>query len=288
VYSVPHHNIFWWIGLLCAVVTFPLLFFQSQRGNDETDVRKRLDQWYYSVRNNWHAIPGFAIQSTERFLSFLFGASIVSVRFVFVAGTIAILANFILNGLDNNVLFHDGQFFENFKFFDFVDFGTWLINAAFDITAIALSRVYLRNTSRVSGVSPLVQFVVVLCIGIVAVDMAYLVIELYDLVPNADDKAREVQQIIRGHVGLWYYVPADQHARLIMQFQRIRVAPAGSTAFVLMIVFTIATLIYYSRPLTQRPLAAVLSQLVRMKGSVVNFILGFVAAISMFVTLFAS
>src|SRR5580704_3715854 len=90
------HNLLGWIGGICAVLATAALYVQFLIGEDDQPIRDRLEGWYRATSaSDWRGFINFSLRSTDKFLSYLFGAPILSLRFVLVAGSASVLINLI-------------------------------------------------------------------------------------------------------------------------------------------------------------------------------------------------
>lgn len=138
-----HHNLFWWLGGACTILTVVALYVQFLTGDNDRVIRDRLADWYvYIADGDWPRLFVYSAGTTESFLSYLFGSRLLSVRYFLMASVIALIVNVVVLSRVGGYTIYDVEVSQG-------RVGALVgLNVFIDVTALALSRLYFRNIAR--------------------------------------------------------------------------------------------------------------------------------------------
>lgn len=289
------HNIFYWIGAVLSGLTVLLLYVQFLVGDDDRKIRDRLADWYVTIADGtWGGLLGFALRSTERFLSYVFGQRIISLRFTVVGGVVSLL----LGALIMAELFHvRSQLIKGGPVPSGPDLSPWYVftlfvtvNASCDLCSLAATRAYLRWSTK-KRISPLINLVTLFTIAYVAIGAAISGIGAVQTRGLPDYELSTKLAVLAIVLLTWpvtlFYGMSSIHGSLAAYwFVVLSLLPAAFSTSLVIIIYITSLFAYISRPLTQQLLSRTIEQLATVKTGVLPTIVGALGAASIFIGFF--
>lgn len=210
----------------------------------------------------------FALLSTERFFTFLFGQSIISIRSLVTAGSLAFFVSFLgyyLTQLETQVHepWHAFTFTVSLLFLS-GDWSLFAVTVLIDVASLFVMRLYIRNMVEHSRHNAVFDFLFMVSFSVAAVYFSMFAVSLFPV-------------IFQSHF--------NSAATLAM---RLYFFPAAFSAFVVTSICAMAVTVYATRSMAQKPLANVLEGLAKSRMNLLALITGFIGAVSMLVGLFQS
>lgn len=272
------HNLFWWLGGACAILTVVALYLQFLIGDNDKAIRDRLADWYvYIADGDWSRLFVYSAGTTERFLSYLFGSRLLSVRYFLTASAIAFIVNVVVLSRIGGYSVYDVEVAPG------LTSALVGLNVFIDVTALALSRLYFRKIAQRKHPRVLLDLVVIFGIGYLAVAVGYGFILLVGMIHG---DIAHVGLTALDNAGLFLMcllwpgiIIADvSQARQYWSFWMP--GPAAFSTILLFAAYFGTVLVYFTRPIIQKPLAAMLEHLASVKSGVLPTVLGGLAAVS--------
>jgi hypothetical protein len=272
------HNLFWWLGGACAILTVVALYLQFLIGDNDKVIRDRLADWYvYIADGDWSRLFVYSAGTTERFLSYLFGSRLLSLRYFLTASAIALIVNVVVFSRIGEYSLHDVEVAP-------VLFGASVgANVLIDVTALALSRLYFRKIAKRQHPRVVLDLVVIFGIGYLAVGAAYGMLLLVGLSHGDIGSAGLTKFDIAGlflMCLLWPGVIVADVSQAPQYWTFWMPGPAAFSAILLFAAYFVTVLVYFTRPIIQKPLSTTLEHLASVKTGVLPTVLGGLAAVS--------
>lgn len=292
-----HHNAFW-LGAMLFVVTLVLSFIQWYLGDEEdAAIRDRLLSWYNSIKGgDWSSLFVSAASTTERFLSYLFGHKIMSLRYFAIAIPFAILVNFVT--FETATFAHRALMtLRNPKIADVV-VAAVISNVILDVMILAVMRQYFRVIARRSRPRIFLDILTIVGVAYIACGLSLAISGSFLWGLNNNQVGLEVRLMLILSTALFWglgplWLLIQDHGSLFITvgglFQAMTLGlPAIFSSLLYLLVYVVSTILYYTRPITQRPLANVLERLSKSKKGVLPTISGGLSALSSAIAYFTS